>query len=218
MALVVSPFGTLWLITAYSQQVSHFFVLLSILEKDSTRARDSSSSRFSGLGRSASVAGSCVCACSCLPLSPRGASPLFPQREPEVRASRSLALDVFLSMFVAHIEGGQRGQSKRTKLVTPKSSQGTVREWSAELFILTVHVVHIAHSHMHTSTFCCAQGRFQVFLVNTEQVNRLPVWHREIKISLFYSLLFSAELSYTLFDSSYRAFGCAYGYVDNQSS
>lgn len=90
-----------WLITAYNQQVCHFFLLLGHIKKGREsngvreRERDSSSFRFSGL-RSSSLSGrmdgSCVCACSCLPLSPRGASPLFPQRAPEVRAALSLDL------------------------------------------------------------------------------------------------------------------------------
>lgn len=141
MALGVSPFGTSWLITAYNQQVNHFFLSYGAhWKKDSTRARDSSSSRFSGL-RSVSGAGSCVCACSCLPLSHQVTSPLFPQWALEVRASFSLARGRF-SVDVCGPRWGRGAGTEhkarlQTKRVTPKSSQGTVREWSAELLILT---------------------------------------------------------------------------------
>lgn len=43
--------------------------------------------------------GSCVCACSCLPLSHRGASPLFPHWVPEVRGC-SLARSPSLSTLL----------------------------------------------------------------------------------------------------------------------
>lgn len=85
-----------------------------------------------------------------------------------------------------------------------------------ECWAVDSNVVHIAHSHMHTSTFCCAEGRFQVFLVNTVQVNRLTVWYTEIRRSLFYSLPFSAELRYTLSNSSYFVFGSAHMWTISQ--
>lgn len=100
VALRASPLWDCWPITATSQQVDHhlflffFFWGRSYYSAYGRRQEKLRSSRQRQLllqtlrprqrclrGR---TDGSCVCACSCLPLSRRGASPLFPHRVPEV--------------------------------------------------------------------------------------------------------------------------------------
>lgn len=146
------------LITAYNQQVHHFLVILQRIEEESQRRFLLCILRPQQVCLGGRIDGSCVCACSCLPLSPWGASPLFPHRVPEVRLrSRSEGPGLCGPCKLGRGRGAGRVREAQlqTKLVTPNGVRPESEDcWAAASSSL-------AHGHVHLLLF---RGGFQVFL------------------------------------------------------
>lgn len=138
--------------------------------------------------------GSCVCACSCLPLSPWGASPLFPHSAPEVNAAPSLDHALLRPRYPGG--GGELGESRRRGSKQSWSDLSELEIQNRALLLLRVHAQRHKYSslvHAHVHLLLCSRG-IPGFLVNTVQVNRLPVWHTEIRSDWLHpTVVFTAE-------------------------
>ena len=144
------------------------------------RERDSSSSRFSGLCRSVSVAEWTVPVFVPVPVSrcqPEARRHCFRM---ERRRSGLLPLSLSLpTSLPSRGRGAGREQEARlhTVLVTPTCIGDTLGQQAAGN----------THTHTHVHLLLFSRG-IPGFLVNTAQVNRLPVWHTEIRGGRLYVL------------------------------